>query len=287
MARSLEDTLNALNELRKDPTSPESVQELRRILNAKNSFATSRAAEIVGKFEIEELTPELVAAFERFLIEPEKSDKNCKAKESIAEALYQLDARSDDVFLRGVRHVQLEKAWGASVDTAANLRGWCALGLVRVHHPDVVAELIDLLADSEPRARQAAAKALACKGNAECVALLRFKALVGDADPEVLAECLSGLVETEGEPALPLIARLLEHPDEPTQEVAALALGASRLEAAFPILREWWERAQYSRLRRLGLVAIASLRRDAAVDFLLSLVSTETSATALDALGGL
>ena len=43
-----------------------------------------------------------------------------------AEALEQIDHAEAAVFLAGVRHVQLEPAWGGSQDTAAPLRAACA-----------------------------------------------------------------------------------------------------------------------------------------------------------------
>lgn len=168
-----------------------------------------------------------------------------------------------------------------------------------MRYPDVTAELVDLLADKEPGARHGAVRALALKGNAEAVALLRFKALVGDEDPQVVGECLSGLVDAEATDALPFLERLLKTDDEPTQEAAALALGASRLEEAFPILRAWVEGDDsaegsvtgrlrpHGELVRVALIAIASLRRDSAFEYLLEQVHEATPPTAEAALGAL
>ena len=88
MARSLEENLARLRGIESAPRSKDGLNELRRVLKLKNSFAVARAAGIVGENEIEELTPELGKAFARFIDEPEKSDKGRKAKEAIAEALY-------------------------------------------------------------------------------------------------------------------------------------------------------------------------------------------------------
>lgn len=114
MARSLEDNLQALREIEDDPRSERGLQELRRVLKLKSSFAVARAAAIVGAHSIDELTAELGRAFLCFFEKPTKTDKNCKAKESIAEALYNLGADDEHLFLRGIRHVQLEPVWGGS-----------------------------------------------------------------------------------------------------------------------------------------------------------------------------
>jgi len=47
--------------------------------------------------------------------------------------------------LVGARHVQPEKSWGPPVDSAAQLRGICLLGLIRAGHP----RQLEVLADSK------------------------------------------------------------------------------------------------------------------------------------------
>ena len=47
--------------------------------------------------------------------------------------------------------MQKEGSFGPPVDVAAELRGVCALGLVKIGYGDVLVELTDLLADVEPR----------------------------------------------------------------------------------------------------------------------------------------
>lgn len=207
--RSLEETLQALGDLRREPLAKESIRELRKVLRSKSSFAVAKAAQIAGEFEIGELAPDLAQAFDRFLAAPAESDKNCRAKEAIAEALYRLGHDGVDLFLRGIHHVQREPVWGGSVDSACALRGWCALGLVRAQYADAMAELADLLADPEPRARTGAIAALAASGREEAVLLLRFKALTGDEEPEVMADSLSALLELAPERSLDLVARFL------------------------------------------------------------------------------
>ena len=160
-----------------------------------------------GDFEIESLTPDLAAAFERFLDQPVKSDPGCAAKAAIADALYRIGAIESDVYLKGVRHVQMEPVWGGRADTATQLRGTCALALVRVHHPDFLVELGDLLADREAPVRRMAAQALAYSESAGAVPLLRLKALVGDDDPQVVGECLLALLRIAPRDSVEFAAR--------------------------------------------------------------------------------
>ena len=57
------------------------------------------AAEIAGWRIILVLAPDLVAAFDRFMIEPVETDKVCRAKIAIVEALNKIEYDNEDVFL--------------------------------------------------------------------------------------------------------------------------------------------------------------------------------------------
>jgi hypothetical protein len=70
-------------------------------------------------------------------------------------------------------------------------------------------------------------------------------------------------------------------------EQAALALGESRLDAALDVLRGAWERGGAAEQRRTLLVAIAMLRSERALEFLLERLASESSPVAGDALAGL
>ena len=289
MARSqkLEEALITLKAIRNNLTSETATSTLRRVLQSKFSIAVAQAAKLVGDAELYDLRPELAKAFGRFMLEAAETDPGCKAKESIAENLYRLEFSDEVLFLQGIHHVQLEKTWGKSVDTAAGLRGICALGLVRMNYPNVMIELADLLADPDPSARANAARAIAYTENREGLALLRLKVHVGDTSPQVLSECFLGLLKLDSDLSLPFVVQFLDAASEETCEMAALALGESRLEAVFPILQDYWQRSQSESFRRVGLMAIAMLRHDAAIDFLLSLVASGRKSEAQEALTAL
>jgi hypothetical protein len=247
----------------------------------------AKAARIAGELEIEPLVPELRAAFERLLANAVKSDPGCAAKTAIARALYAMGVYEDALFLRGIRHVQREPVWGGTEDTACELRAVCALALVRLGHPDAAAEVAELLADSEPAARIGAARAIASSESERYAPLLRFKVLGGDADPQVTGECLGALLRIAPEAALAFCGRLLDRDDARRCESIALALGESRLRAALPLLRDWWQRTSALEPRRTALLAIALLRTDEAHGFLLSLVAAAPGHDARDAIAAL
>ncbi|WP_421657953.1 HEAT repeat domain-containing protein [Leptothermofonsia sp. ETS-13] len=283
----LEETLELLGTVRNDPTSEAAIATLRQVIKSRYSIAVAQAARIVGDAEIYSLVPDLIATFDQFMVKPVETDANCHAKFRIAETLYRLNYGEEHLFLRGIRHVQMEPVWGGRQDTAVNLRGICALGLVGMNYPDVMVELADLLADSEPPARVAAARAIAYSENTQGVPLLRLKVRIGDKEPQVLSECFAALLKLAPSQSVSLIAGFLASPEEQIQEIAALALGESRLREAFEILQRWWERTNQAELRRAGLLAIALLRYEDALEFLLALIAEGRSRDAKDAIAAL
>jgi HEAT repeat protein len=266
---SLEDKLAALGKLRNDAASPQAQKELAKYLGARISLLVAKAAKIAGDARLSDLIPQLIDAFGRFMVHPETSDKGCAAKLEIARALLALEHTSPDVFLRAIRHVQMEPSWATSIDTAAGLRGTAALGLAQTGYHDTGVELVRLLADREREARIGAVRALAWWGGSEAELLLRYKALIGDEDAVVTSECFSGLLRLAPERSLDFVASYLDHEDEAIAEGAALALGESKLEAAFALLKNKIR----SPIRRAVLLAIAMLRKDEAIEYVASLAA--------------
>lgn len=275
MAKSqkLEALQEMLKQARANPDLEEAIAQTRTILQSKHAAIVAQTAKLVRERAWTVLFPELVAAFERFLVKPVETDPNCLAKVAIANALYTLDYRDADVFLKGIHHVQKEPVWGTTVDTAPKLRATCALGLVRMNYPGVWVKLADLLADPEVEARVGAAQAIAyTEDEQRGVPLLRLRARVGDVPP-VLSECLTGLLKLAPQNSVDFVAQFLQAPDLETQELTALALGESRLMQAFERLVLWWRKTTDPELRRSGLLAIALLRQEPAIEFLLTLAA--------------
>ena len=282
----LEETLLALRRVRETPETEESRQELRRVLSSESSLAVARAATLVGELGIGALVPDLVAAFSRFFDGLPRADPGCATKTSIVEALRHLGHDDEPLYRRGAGHVQMEPVFGGRVDTAVDLRGASALALAETAGADVLVDFANLLADPEPPVRISAARAVSVHGRAAGVPLLHLKALAGDPEPRVVSECLLALLRLDARDEMRFVASFLEKGDA-AAEAAAVALGESRLAEALPVLAAWLEPARRRGLGRAALHAIASLRRDAAIDLLLSLAREEELPTARDALGAL
>ena len=210
MARgdALERTLERLRAVRDDPSGAESLAVLRAVLAGRSAHAAAKAAAIAGEFELAALVTDLATAFERFLVQPVKSDPAAPPRRRSRTRSTGSARPSSPSIRNGIRHVQMEPVWGGKADTATALRGTCALALVRVHDPDYLIEIADLLADREAPARKMAAQALAYSENPAAVPLLRLKALLGDEDPQVLGECLLALLAIAPRPSLDFVAAL-------------------------------------------------------------------------------
>jgi hypothetical protein len=283
--RGLEERLEAVRASRGQADTPELRALLARALADRSNLIVAEAAEVIADGELADLAPALGEAFARLMVDPIASDKTCRGKTAIASALTRMGADTRQVFLAGISHRQLEPAWGAPVDTAGELRGRCALGLVRARHPDAAALVAERLADPEHVTRAAVAQILVELDQAVAVPLLRFKIAAGDQEPSVIAACFASLLELEPGAAVPLAAAYLETHPGGFAEAVALALGESRRHEAFPILRDWSERGQDE--RRVGYVALALMRDDQAFDHLVAVVAEESRPAAEDALAAL
>lgn len=281
---SLEDRLGRLSELSAEPDAGIARRELAKALGNRSNHLVAKAAKIAAELGFDELASELTAAFDRFMIEPARTDKGCVAKSAIVQALVDLDAREDEVYLRGVRHRQPEPAYGGPVDTAVPVRTASAEGLLIAGHPDLGLEMTELLVDPEAPARIAAARVLAASGRLEAEPLLRLKAHLGDEEPEVTTEALAGLLAMAPRRSLPFTGRFLDSDDDAVVAAAALALGESRLEEAVPLLARRYRHGADRRLEQTLLIAISILRREPGLEHLLSLVTGGGQGRAVQAL---
>ena len=284
---NLQGELAELKAIGQDPQSAEAIHKLEKALCGSSNHLAATAARIVGESDLVRFEDLLVESFWRFMDNPLKTDKGCIARKAIAEALFQMGSHQEGLFLEGIRHVQLEPVCGGKEDTAAELRYVSAMGLVRAGYPEVMLELAQLLADVELDARIGAVRAIAYARQEAGVPLLRFKALTGDADARVIYECFRALLDLTAEEALPFVASFFTHEDPAVAESAILAIGESRLAGALGVLREGWENTLDQDVRRFMLLAIAMLREEDAIDFLVSLIAEEPPGIARDAIKAL
>ena len=284
---SLDDKLAAIRVIAKQPPAASDATELRPFIGDRSNLLVASAAAIAGERTLVELAAEMEAAFDRFLVDPLKNDKLCRAKLAIIQALDKFEHLKRDVFEKASRHVQLEPVFGGKEDTAAPLRGAAIFALARIGGSDYHSLLVDSLADSEKDVRTAAAQALAYLNTEAAGLLLRLKALLGDKEPDVLSECLSGLLTIDPAENISFVCQFLDPLNQAQCEAAALALGKSRSPGALDALKACWRRCHEPGLRDQVLLSIAMMRLPAAIDFVIELVESESERTALAAMSAL
>jgi HEAT repeat protein len=246
-----------------------------------------KAAKSAGELGFKDLCPELSAAFSRFMNDPAFVDRGCGAKTELARAAVDLKCHAQAVFLAGIHHVQDAVISPEPYDSAVELRQLCALGLVQIRYPDVMNELVELLLDTVAQARIGAARAMAHTGREDATYLLRMKVLMGDRDPDVIGECLTALVTISPDSQLDFVAGYLVSNDGQIRDGAALAIGASRHPRVFEILRQCFEQNSDREFRKALLMAMATSRTTAAIDYLLSQAISPAPANVVDSIAAL
>ncbi|HEX4277592.1 MAG TPA: HEAT repeat domain-containing protein [Bryobacteraceae bacterium] len=257
--------------------TPEGRTQILKALAGKSNLVAAKAARKIGDAQWAELKDDLVSAFSRFLRQGSALDKGCNATAAIARALFALDYDGPELYLSGMRHVQMEAVWGGSVDTAAELRAVCAMGLASCPYPHKLRELVNLLVDEEAQARTGAIRAIATAGSETAALLLRLKALSGDKDPNVMGDCLSELLAVEGASAIPFVISFTDAQDKAIAEASFLALGATRRPEAIDWLKGRFGQVADSETRQSILLALAASRTDAAMAFLLDVIRDGSS----------
>ena len=147
-----------------------------------------------------------------------------------------------EVYLRGIAHVQMEPVWGGRADSAAALRGACALALVACSLPrdTILLHLADALADPEMRVRADAARAMGQLPGQDSILMLRVKVLAGDKEPAVIGQCFLSLLGMDARGEIPFVARFLTAANEDIRFEAAAALGeCPDLLAAETLIARW------------------------------------------------
>lgn len=269
-----EEKIEALRHCVEQESKAQAGNCLKKALQEKSNFLVAKAAEFAAQKLAYDLIPDLIAAFERFMLEPLSTDKTCAAKRAIARALYDLEYDNSAFFRRHLSYRQMEPVYGGHVDTAIDLRCTCALGLVASNDPRAVLWLLELLHDSEYQARLGALRALELVQPFHAELVLRHKILQGDEEPEVIAQSFSSLVKAAAEDSLPFIARFLDGDNDVMRESAALALGESRLDDALQLLIHAANQlSPFDALTQSMYRAIALQRKDAAYQYLLDKIT--------------
>jgi hypothetical protein len=287
--RQIEAEVERLNLLHNAAPS-EAAAALRKALSDRVNLIVAKAAKMAAEMRLPDLLPDLLRAFDRLFEKPVERDPQCWGKNALSKSLVALDYRESAPFLRGIHHIQMEPVWGGEADTAATLRGTCALALPScfdIARGAILRHLVDSLADRALPVRSDAVRAIAQMQGDEAILLLRLKARQGDAESEVTGQVFDYLFQLEHDQALPFVAEFLQPKLGTVAEEAALALGSSRLTGAASLLEESFARQRDPDFRQVLLRALSSTRQPQALDYLLNMVRNSREADALCALEAL
>lgn len=311
-----EEQQRRLGEAAADPRAPSSLERIREALGSRHSLVAARAAHLVREHALWTLMPgceeALAAAFRRFVDGGQKTDAGCRAKLAALEALDYGESRDEAVFVEATRVVQLEAAWGPPVDTAGGVRARGLVALARLGYPELDVLAAERLLDGEPGVRQAALDALGHRGGRDGAGLALYKLRLGDEEPQVTLAAMGALLALAPQAGLEVLGALLSERgagggagasggrgrggghagrlDDPQwephearetrRELAALALGQSRLEPALALLRGALEEAVTASDRAPLLKGLGLHRSDGALEVLLGVIEDGAPADA-------
>lgn len=154
-----------------------------------------------------------------------------------------MDYAEPEIYLQGIHHVQMEGSFGPPVDAAAKLRANSALALARTAYPAALDEVVSLLVDEWPEARVGAVRALAVNGGEAGALLLKLKILLGESEPDVLAECFSGLLTAAPEKSVRLVAVSLTPKISPLPKRPCWRWDHRGCRTPFDLLKARWQTA--------------------------------------------
>ena len=278
--RSFERELAQLEALAGRVPDDVGIDRIRRALESENNYLVAKAANLVAIHGLTALLPQVLAAFDRFLIDPVKSDPQCWAKNALVKALVKLECCDATVFLRGLRHTQEEPVWGGQSDTAGALRATCTQDLVGcegLSETALLNVLLEPLLDQDKTVRMEAARAIGQVGGVSAALLLKLRVLLRKEEPEVLGACFSALLSMENgdKPGtISLVADFLDGGEEAAAE-AAFSLAETHDPAALAALIE---RRQAGADAWFGSVldhAIVLTRLREGMDFLLGIIERD------------
>jgi hypothetical protein len=274
--RGFDEQIEALEALKDRALDNEAVLLVKKSLASRNNYVVAKAARLAEESSLLDLVPDMLAAFDRFFTNPEKSDPQCWAKNALSKALTKLECRDKQVFLRGLRHHQMEPVWGGKSDSAGTLRAQCAHALIAcdgVDNQQLLVYLLEPLVDKDKSVRVEAVRAIAQLGES-ATAVLRLRALIPGEEPEILAACFNGLLDIDRDSGLDFVASFLEAADDSAAE-AALALAQTRTPQALAFLLHRHKSPMEPWLGGVLLSAIALTRLLEAVDFLMAMIERD------------
>ena len=292
-SKQTQDRLQAVKRIAELET-PERQALLLEALTDKSPYVAALAAEALGEGADDSAALAMTEKFGALCEDGIKLDPGCHIRSNIAFALGRLEYYPASDMLRvGIRLTQIEPVGGVPFDTAAHLRGNCALALAQIRDPGCVRDIALLLFDRSGFARQpldptvkmeprkAAARALSLSGNVQARLPLTLKLVHPEnEEPEVLQECMTALVDLEDPHALEVLEPYLKHADRRLAAYSALMIARTQSPGAAALLARAILSFSGDALKAVVL-ALATVRAPEAYDHLHQLAVSDREAVRL------
>jgi hypothetical protein len=275
--RSFDEQMAALDALKGHPLDAAAIELIQKSITGRSNFLAAKAARLAEDHQLLDLMPEIIAAFERFFTNAEKTDPQCWAKNALSRALSKLGCRDKDVFLRGLHYHQMEPVWGGRSDTAGTVRANCAhalMGCEGLIAQDLLLLLLDLLADKDKEVRVEAVRALS-QLDEMAVPVLRLRAMIPGEEPEVLSACFSALLAIDRDASIPFVARSLANGDDAAGEAAFVLAETHHPSALEALMAARQQPGNEPWFAGVLLSAIALTRLPPAINYLVGLIESE------------
>lgn len=288
--------LDAIGALANDFDPKTGLPTLRKALGDKSNFVVAKAAHVVAQLGLDELSADMIAAFERLWVDDDDRDRDgtdidagSRGKAALVQALKDLEHRNAAIFLRGMQCVQSEKAWNGAIDTAGTVRSTCAQALVAcdLAPTQILEALVDRFVDADKVVRSEVALAIANVGLPECVLLLRLKVLSGDPEAEVVGQCFLSLIDLAPEKSVAFVARFLESKSADVRFEAVSALAQARPREALAQIERFWSGDVPHELRLSTLASLVASPHREAGEFLLHVAENDRETLGTAALSAL
>ncbi len=248
--------------------------------------------------------PNILARFDELMANGPELDPGCHVRTFLAYALAKSGySASTDALRRGIRLRETESIGGRPFDSGGQLRAACAMALAELSDRQALYEISLLLFDQvtelvegsgtfydafgniripfNENVRTTAVKALARLGDQKALSVLGAKLRTPvrprsmfDEDPNVIAECMSAVVELsiddDASYAIDLIAPYLESRDQGLVAHAALMLAQTQNPEVIPLIVNALSDLRKDPLRA-SLLALSTMRTEVAQQALIGL----------------
>jgi HEAT repeat protein len=251
-------------------------------LASRDVRAVAQAARLIAEHAVAGLEAELVAAYREL-----RADPGCSAREALLFALDVAEHGDADRFAEAARYQQLEGSKSAPRDTAARVRARGVLGLARLGHRDALPIFGACLGDADPGVRLAAARAIGHRGVRDGAGLLLVRLGAGDAQAQVMHECLHGLFALAPDFAVAQARTMLRSSDARVRDQALHGLGTTPDEGAAELLAEELAACSVPEDRQQIIAALGLSLRPIARALLIELVGGDRPSDAHAALAAL